>query len=148
MRVVIQRVSEAHVTVESEVVGKIKQGYVLLVGFKANEEPTVLKKMVEKIIHLRLFEDQEGKLNESLLERQFEVLSISQFTLYADARKGRRPSFTKAASAHEAKQLYEVFNTLLKEWVHVETGIFQADMKVSLTNNGPVTVVLDSDEIF
>lgn len=148
MRVVIQRVSEAHVTVESEVVGKIKQGYVLLVGFKTNEEPTVLKKMVEKIIHLRLFEDQEGKLNESLLERQFEVLSISQFTLYADARKGRRPSFTKAASANEAKQLYQVFNTLLKEWVHVETGIFQADMKVSLTNNGPVTVVLDSDEIF
>jgi len=149
MRVVVQRVSTASVTIDGQITGQIDQGYMLLVGFKDGDQKAVIDRMAEKIVHLRIFEDDQGKMNRSLLDVKGDILSISQFTLYANARKGRRPSFVEAARPEISSPLYDVFNEVLRGYdVKVETGIFGADMKVSLINDGPVTIVLDSDELF
>lgn len=148
MRVVLQRVSFANVVIEGKMQGKIDQGYMLLCGFKDTDNRHILEKMADKIIHLRVFEDDQQKMNRSLIDVHGSILSISQFTLYANARKGRRPSFVEAAKPEISSPLYDTFNQILKDaGIHVETGIFGADMKVSLLNDGPVTIILDSDDI-
>jgi D-tyrosyl-tRNA(Tyr) deacylase len=130
------------------VTGEIKDGYIALVGISTEDQEDVLEKMADKVVNLRVFSDEEGKMNRSLLDVKGEILSISQFTLYADAKKGRRPSFTHAAKPDVSLPMYNQFNELLKaKGVHVETGIFGADMKISLLNDGPVTIILDSDQL-
>ena len=147
MRVVIQRVSRAKCIVDEQSTGEIKQGLMILVGFKDGDSPALFDKMVDKIVNLRIFEDENGKMNLSLLDVQGSILSISQFTLYAQCKKGRRPSFDGSATGAIAKPLYEAFNEALKQFVPVECGIFGADMKIDFVNDGPVTIVLDSDEL-
>lgn len=148
MRLVIQRVDQASVEIEGKVTGKIKKGFMVLVGIKNDDQETIIDKMVDKLIHLRVFEDEDEKLNLSLLDVNGEILSISQFTLYANCKKGRRPSFLDAAKPEISKPLYEQFNEKLREkGVHVETGIFGAMMNVSLINSGPTTIILDSEEL-
>ncbi|MFP7477891.1 D-aminoacyl-tRNA deacylase [Terribacillus saccharophilus] len=145
MKVVAQLAKEASVTVREEVIGKIGKGFMLLVGITHDDMEADLDYIVNKLIHLRVFEDADGKMNESLLQIGGEVLSISQFTLYADTRKGRRPSFTDAAKPDIAIKLYEQFNQKLMEaGIHVETGEFGAHMDVQLINEGPITIILDS----
>ncbi len=148
MRGVVQRVLEAHVKVDEKIVGQIERGLVVLLGVAEGDTEVDLKYLVEKTVNLRIFEDDDGKMNRSLLDTGGSVLAISQFTLLGDCRKGRRPSFIGAAKPDEANQLYEQFVERIREQgVHVETGIFQADMKVHLVNDGPVTLVLDSTKI-
>lgn len=145
MKVVLQRSKEAICTVENEVVGKIDEGLVLLVGFTHDDTVKDLEWMVNKIIHLRIFEDEEGKMNRSLIDTGGSILSISQFTLYGDARKGRRPNFMQAAKPEVASSLYDQFNDMLREkGIKVETGQFGSMMDIQLTNHGPVTLILDS----
>ncbi len=148
MRAVIQRVKHASVTIDGNVNGKIDKGYMILVGFNNEDTHEIIDKMVNKIVHLRIFEDENDKMNRSLLDVNGDILSISQFTLYADAKKGRRPSFIEAAKPDISSPLYDYFNEKLSEYTHVETGIFGADMKVELLNDGPVTLILDSKELF
>ncbi|MDF9838160.1 MULTISPECIES: D-aminoacyl-tRNA deacylase [unclassified Breznakia] len=148
MKVVIQRVSHAQVAVDEKVVGAIGEGFLLLVGISNDDEVGVIDKMVRKIVNMRIFEDAEGKMNRSIIDIDGEILSISQFTLYADCKKGNRPGFTQAARPEQAIALYEAFNEQLKASLKkVESGVFGADMKVSLLNDGPVTIVLDSEEL-
>lgn len=148
MRLVIQRVSEASVEIEGKINGEIKEGFMVLVGITNDDNKEVVEKMADKLIHLRIFEDENEKLNLSLMDVKGEILSISQFTLYANCKKGRRPSFLDAAKPDLSKPLYVYFNEYLtKKGVHVETGIFGAMMNVSLINNGPTTIILDSKEI-
>lgn len=144
MRVVIQRTLESSVEVDNKIVGQIKNGLTLLVGFGKNDSSKEIDYMVNKIINLRIFNDENNVMNKSLLEVGGEVLSISQFTLYADTSRGRRPSYFNAHSA--ASYLYDEFNEKLKKHVNVETGIFGADMKVSLINDGPVTIILETGD--
>jgi D-tyrosyl-tRNA(Tyr) deacylase len=147
MKVVVQRVKEASVEVEKKIVGKIKNGFLLLVGFTHNDDSRDVDYMIKKIINLRIFEDENDKMNISLLQKGYEILSISQFTLYGDTTKGNRPSFVEAARPEQAQALYEAFNNgLRREGVHVETGIFGAAMEVALINDGPVTIIIDSKE--
>lgn len=144
MRVVLQRSKEASVTIDGEQVGAIDHGLVLLVGITHDDTETELKYMVDKILNLRVFEDDQAKMNLSLLDTGGSILSISQFTLYGDTRKGRRPSFTEAAKPDLAEGLYHSFNEQLSaKGVHVETGRFGADMKVQLINDGPVTLIIE-----
>lgn len=146
MRIVIQRAMNASVTVNGEVTGAIDKGLVLLVGITHEDTLQDVSYMVEKIVHLRIFEDAEGKMNLSLLDIGGSILSISQFTLYGDARKGRRPNFMAAARPEQARKLYDAFNqTLCEKGVQVETGVFGALMEVSLTNEGPVTLIIESE---
>ena len=146
MKIVLQRSKEAKVEVNNEIVGSIDYGLVLLVGFTHNDTIKEIDYMVDKVINLRIFDDENGIMIKSLLDIKGSILSISQFTLYADSRKGRRPSYVNALSSDKAKELYEIFNNKLKEQIiNVETGIFQADMKVSLTNDGPVTIILEKE---
>ena len=148
MKVILQRVTHASCVVDEQVTGEIKDGYMALVGISTEDKEDVLEKMADKVVNLRVFSDDEGKMNRSLLDVKGEILSISQFTLYADAKKGRRPSFTHAAKPDVSLPMYNQFNELLKaKGVHVETGIFGADMKISLLNDGPVTIILDSDQL-
>lgn len=148
MKVILQRVTHASCVVDEQVTGEIKDGYMALVGISTEDQEDVLEKMADKVVNLRIFSDEEGKMNRSLLDVKGEILSISQFTLYADAKKGRRPSFTHAAKPDVSLPMYNQFNELLKaKGVHVETGIFGADMKISLLNDGPVTIILDSDQL-
>ena len=145
MKVVVQRAKDASVKVEDETIGKITNGLVLLVGVTHEDTVEDAKYLVNKVTNLRIFEDKDGKMNLSLKDVGGSVLSISQFTLYADTRKGRRPSFVKAASPEQANDLYEQFNEMIeREGVTVETGKFGAMMDVQLTNVGPVTIILDS----
>ena len=145
MRVVLQRVSHASVTVEEKVIGKIQRGFLLLVGVTHDDAMEDMEYLVRKIVQMRIFEDEEGKLNRSIQDIGGEILSVSQFTLYADTKKGNRPSFSKAATGDVAIEMFEQFNGLLRETgVPVETGQFGADMKVELLNDGPVTILLDS----
>ena len=147
MKVVIQRSKNASVEVDNKVVGKIDKGLVILVGFTENDNENIIDKMVNKVINLRIFDDENGVMNKSLLDGNGDILSISQFTLYADTKKGRRPSYIKALSGEESTILYDIWNNKLKEaGINVETGIFGADMKVSLINDGPVTIIIDSEE--
>ena len=146
MKVILQRVSEASVTVAGNQLGAIEQGFMLLVGVQDADTDAELDYLVRKITNLRVFEDQAGKMNLSLTDVAGAILSISQFTLYADTRKGNRPSFTAAGAPDFAKKMYDRFNTkLASTGVRVETGEFGADMKVSLVNDGPVTIVFDTD---
>jgi D-aminoacyl-tRNA deacylase len=145
MRVVVQRSKNASVTVEGEVVGQITSGLVLLVGVTHEDTEEDAKYLADKIINLRIFEDENEKMNLSLLDVGGQILSISQFTLYGDCRKGRRPNFMGAAKPEMANQVYESFNQILSEkGIQVETGRFGAMMDVSLINDGPVTLILDS----
>jgi D-tyrosyl-tRNA(Tyr) deacylase len=149
MRAVVQRVSRAHVVVDGRTTGQIGAGLVVLLGVGANDADTVPVAFAEKIIHLRIFSDENGKMNLSLKETGGAMLAISQFTLYGDARGGRRPSFIAAAPAEKGKAMYEEFVRAVESLgVHVETGIFQAHMNVELVNDGPVTILLDSDKLF
>lgn len=147
MRVLVQRSKNSKVTINGKVNGKIDKGFVLLVGFTDGDDESILDKMINKIINLRIFEDENEKMNLSILDVKGEILSISQFTLYANCKEGRRPSFTNALNPNDASILYDKFNSKLSEFIHVETGIFGADMKVEIYNDGPVTIMLDSDEI-
>ena len=145
MRVVLQRVSHASVTVEEKVIGKIKRGFLLLVGVTHDDAMEDMEYLVRKIVQMRIFEDEEGKLNRSIQDIGGEILSVSQFTLYADTKKGNRPSFSKAAPGDVALKMFEQFNGLLRDTgIPVETGQFGADMKVEFLNDGPVTILLDS----
>lgn len=145
MRVVLQRVSHASVTVEEKIIGKIQRGFLLLVGVTHDDAMEDMEYLVRKIVQMRIFEDEEGKLNRSIQDIGGEILSVSQFTLYADTKKGNRPSFSKAAPGDVALKMFEQFNGLLRETrIPVETGQFGADMKVELLNDGPVTILLDS----
>lgn len=145
MRVVLQRVAHASVTVEEKVIGKIERGFLLLVGVTHDDAMEDMEYLVRKIVQMRIFEDEEGKLNRSIQDIGGEILSVSQFTLYADTKKGNRPSFSKAAPGDVAIEMFEQFNGLLRDiGVPVETGQFGADMKVELLNDGPVTILLDS----
>ena len=149
MRLVIQRVLESSVSVDGSVVGKIGHGYMVLCGVEEGDTADDVRYCVEKTANLRIFEDDAGKMNRSILDVGGEILAISQFTLAGDARHGRRPSFSKAARPETAVPLYEAYcEGLRQNGIHVETGIFQADMKVSLVNDGPVTLLLDSRRTF
>lgn len=145
MRVVVQRSKEAKVTVDGEITGSITQGFVLLVGVTHDDQKEDAAYLADKVANLRVFEDEAGKMNLSLLEVGGEILSVSQFTLYGDCRKGRRPNFMDAARPEHAAAIYEAFNTFLREkGLKVETGVFGAMMDVSLINDGPVTLIIDS----
>ena len=147
MRVLIQRVTHASVTVDGNVTGRIDQGFLLLVGITQEDSEEIADKLAKKTGELRVLEDERGKMNLNLHDVQGKILSISQFTLYADCRRGRRPGFELAAKPSQAKPLYEYFNQQLAHYgVPVETGVFGADMKVELCNDGPVTIMLDSKE--
>ena len=147
MRVVLQRCLNAHVSVSGNVVGRINNGLVLLVGFTEGDSSSVIDYMVDKIINLRIFDDENGVMNRSLLDVGGSILSVSQFTLYADTRKGRRPSYVKALNGNKASLLYDEFNNKLKNNnIKIEKGIFGADMQVSLINDGPVTIILERED--
>lgn len=149
MRSVIQRVNRASVTIDNKEVGSIGNGIVTFLGIGANDTAADLKWLVEKLVNLRIFEDQQGKMNRSLKDIVGEMLIISQFTLYGDCRKGRRPGFSSAASPEIAEDLYLQFIEAVKQQgIRVANGTFQADMKIELVNDGPVTLLLDSEKTF
>lgn len=149
MRCVIQRVTQASVTVGEELVGKIGRGYMILIGVSAEDTDKDLRYMAEKVPNLRIFEDEAGKMNLSIKDVGGEILAVSQFTLYGDARGGRRPSFSTAARPEQANALYEQLVAAWREQgIHVETGRFRAEMQVSLVNDGPVTMLMDSTKLF
>lgn len=145
MKVVVQRSLNSSVSVNNKVVGKIDYGFVLLVGFKDTDTVNDVANMVKKIINLRIFADENHKMNRSILDVKGSILSISQFTLYA-ILNGRRPSYVKAMNSSDAKKLYDIFNEKLREYVKVETGIFGADMKVNIVNDGPVSIIIESGD--
>jgi len=149
MRAVVQRVSRAKVTVEGRITGEIGAGLMVLLGVGREDSPAVAVSLAEKVANLRIFEDEQGKMNRSLLEVKGAALVVSQFTLYGDARGQRRPSFISAAPPEQAAALYEEFNKALRALgATVATGTFQAMMSVELVNEGPVTILLDSDKTF
>ncbi|HOO74831.1 MAG: D-tyrosyl-tRNA(Tyr) deacylase [Thermotogae bacterium] len=150
MRAVLQRVLSSSVEVDNKITGSISKGINVLLGISENDDENDIKWLAEKIVNLRMFEDDEGKINKSVLDISGELLIISQFTLYGDCRKGRRPSFTESASAETARPLYNKFVSYIKEYSKLKTeeGIFQAEMKVNIVNDGPVTFLLDSKKIF
>ena len=148
MRIVLTTVLSASVTINNEVVGKINRGFCVLIGFTHEDNKEIVDKMIDKMLGLRVFPDENGLTNLSIYDIKGEILSVSQFTLYADLAKGRRPSFVNAMRPDEAKALYGYFNEQVKaKYGAVETGVFGADMKVSSVNDGPFTVILDSKEI-
>ncbi len=144
MRVLVQRCDKALVRVNDNVVGSINKGLMILVGFTEGDNFDTIKYMADKVVNLRVFDDENGVMNKSLLDTSFSILSVSQFTLYGDASKGRRPSYINALNGSLAKPLYDKFNEELRKYgVEVETGIFGADMKVELINDGPITIMLE-----
>ena len=144
MKIVIQRVKESSVSIDGQIKGSIQKGYMTLVGFCESDTKAIVDKMIDKMIGLRIFEDDQGKMNLSLTDVQGAILSISQFTLYADCRKGNRPSFVNAGNPEKANELYEyIIKECNKEIDVVQTGIFGAHMEVALINDGPFTVVLE-----
>jgi D-tyrosyl-tRNA(Tyr) deacylase len=149
MRAVIQRVSRASVKIDGAIHGEISHGMLVLLGIRGSDAISDLQWLAEKVVHLRIFEDQQGKMNKSLADIDGEMLIISQFTLYGDCRKGRRPGFSSAASPEIAEPLYRRFIEEVKNrQIKVATGIFQASMEVELVNDGPVTLLLDSEKQF
>lgn len=145
MRTVIQRSLKSDVTVDSKIVGSIDHGLVVLVGFTQGDDDSDIEYIVNKIINLRIFDDNSGVMNKSLLDTAGSILSISQFTLYADTKKGRRPSYVAALEPIKAIELYDKFNQcLINQGIKVATGIFGADMQVNINNNGPVTIIMES----
>ncbi|MDR1013245.1 MAG: D-tyrosyl-tRNA(Tyr) deacylase [Lactobacillales bacterium] len=148
MKIVIQRVTFASVVINKKIHNKIQKGFLILVGVHKKDTLEDVQYLVKKIINLRIFEDETKKMNHSIRDVSGEVLSISQFTLYADTKKGNRPSFVQAAKVSLAKKLYEAFNQSLQKYnIAVKTGIFGADMKVNLINDGPVTIIIDSKNV-
>lgn len=147
MRLVIQRVKESQVIVSGSTTGSIGRGLLVLIGISREDTPAEADYMVDKLLGLRIFSDEDGKMNRNVVEVEGSLLLVSQFTLYADCRKGRRPSFDRAAPPEAARSLYEYFvDTARRGPVPVETGIFQAEMEVHLINDGPVTILLDSED--
>ena len=144
MKIIIQRVKKAQVSIEGQVYGQIQQGLLLLVGVGPEDQKEDLDYAVRKLVNMRIFSDTEGKMNLSVKDIQGEILSISQFTLFADTKKGNRPAFTGAAKPDVAETFYQDFNRELAKEVPVKTGIFGADMQVELVNDGPVTIILDT----
>ncbi len=148
MKVIIQRVSHGEVLIEKKIKRSINKGFVVLVGFGHDDKLEIVNKVVDKLIGLRIFEDENQKMNLSLRDVDGEILSISQFTLYANCKKGRRPSFIDAGKPDVSKELYDYFNKIIIEaGIHLEQGEFGANMEVSLCNDGPVTIILDSNEL-
>lgn len=143
MRVVVQRSLGSKVEVNKKIIGSINNGLVLLVGFTEGDDEAITDKMVKKIVNLRIFDDLDGVMNKSIIDVKGEILSISQFTLYANAKKGNRPSYIDALGGDKAILLYDLFNNKLREYVNVETGEFGADMLVTIKNDGPVTINLE-----
>lgn len=149
MRAVVQRVSRAQVTVADELTGAVNKGLLVLVGVTEGDTEKDAQYLADKVTGLRIFEDENGKMNLSVKDVGGEILSVSQFTLYGDCRKGKRPSFDKAARPEAANMLYEKFNELCRQQsVQVETGVFRSHMQVELVNDGPVTILLDSSKLF
>lgn len=146
MRVVVQKVKEASCTINGKITGKIGNGLMLLVAFTDGDNLEIISKMALKIVNLRIFEDNNKVMNLSLLDVKGDILSISQFTLYADTKKGNRPSYVNAMKGEEATKLYDLFNDELRKYTHVETGIFGEDMDISLINSGPTTILLERSE--
>lgn len=145
MRAVVQRVSHAQVKVDGKVVGKIEKGYLVLLGVKEGDTTKEADFLANKVVNLRVFEDENDKMNLSIKDVGGEMLIVSQFTLYGDASHGNRPSFTEAARPEEANSLYEYFCEKVGQEVHIEKGVFQAEMKVELLNDGPVTILLEKE---
>ena len=143
MKVLVQRSGEASCTVNNDITGKIDSGLVLLVGFTEGDNIDKISYLARKVVNLRIFPDDNGVMNLSILDFGGSILSISQFTLYADTQKGNRPSYVKALGGEEAKKLYDLFNEELRKYVKVETGSFGAEMNISLTNIGPTTILLE-----
>ena len=149
MKILLQRVKKASCKVNNEIIGKIDNGLLLFVGFKEVDNENIIELMVKKCVELRIFSDENGKMNKSLIDVNGSILSISQFTLYANCLKGRRPSFENSENPILAKKHYEYFNTYINNIynIEVQTGEFGADMEIELINDGPVTIMLDSNEI-
>ena len=148
MRVVVQRVKEASCVVDGNITGACKKGFLLFIGYKNDDTDIEMQKCLKKVSGLRIFEDENGKMNKSLKDVDGSILAISQFTLYADCKHGNRPSFTEAMEFNKANEMYKKFvDLLIKDGFKVETGIFGADMKISLINDGPVTIILDTDNL-
>lgn len=149
MRCVVQRVTSASVTVDGETIGEIGKGMMVLIGVSEEDGPADLKYIAEKVMHLRIYDDENGVMNRSILDAGGDILAVSQFTLYGDARGGRRPSYFRAAKPEKANAMYE---ELIDSWrqagLRVETGRFRAEMQVALVNDGPVTILLDSEKAF
>ena len=145
MRILVQRSLESSVSVNNKVVGSIDRGLVLFVGFTHTDTIDNISKLVQKVLNLRIFNDDNGVMNKSILDVGGSILSISQFTLYADTHKGNRPSYINAMPGEKSSILYDRFNEELGKFIHVEKGIFGADMKVSITNDGPTTILLESE---
>ena len=143
MKILVQRCDKASVTVDNKVVGSIDKGMMILVGFTHTDTSENIDYMIDKVLNLRIYDDENGIMNKSILDIGGSILSVSQFTLYADTRKGRRPSYVNALSGDKSILLYDEFNKKLKEHIHIETGIFGAEMKVELINDGPVTIMLE-----
>ena len=147
MRILIQRSKASEVKVDGKVVGSIPYGMVVLVGFKAGDNEKVIDSLIDKMVNLRIFDDENKVMNKSLLEIGGHILSISQFTLYADTKKGRRPSYKMALNSTEASKLYDLFNEkIILRGINLSKGIFGADMEVKISNDGPVTIMLESEE--
>jgi D-aminoacyl-tRNA deacylase len=146
MRLVIQRVSESSVLVENKIVGKINTGLNILVGFTTEDNESIVDKMIDKILKLRIFDDKDNKINLSLKDVSGEILLISQFTLYADTRSGNRPSLIRAAKSETAKKLYDYMLEKLSSKIKTYSGVFGANMIVNIKNDGPLTIIIDSDE--
>ena len=148
MRVVIQRAKYASCTVSNRITGKIDKGFMILVGFKEGDTLEDMDKVLKKVIGLRIFEDENGKMNKNLHDVNGSILAISQFTLYADCRHGNRPGFTDAMRYDNASKYYDLFcDKLIDAGIHTERGIFGADMKIELLNDGPVTILIDSEDL-
>ena len=145
MRVLVQRSIDSSVSINGKTVGKISKGLVLFVGFTYGDSEKEIDFLINKVINLRIFDDENGVMNKSILEAGGDILSISQFTLYADTKKGNRPSYVKALRPEEATKLYDLFNKKLGSHLHVETGRFGADMLVNIKNDGPVTIMLEKE---
>lgn len=146
MKVLVQRVISSSVEVDNKIVGSINNGVLLFVGFTEGDTSKEIDYMIDKVINLRIFDDENGVMNKSLLDVGGSILSVSQFTLYADASKGRRPSYVKALGGDKASILYDEFNNKLKNTdIHIETGVFGAEMKVNIINDGPITIMLEKE---
>ena len=143
MRILVQRSLKSSVSVDGKTIGKIDRGLVLLVGFTYGDSEKEIDYLINKVLHLRIFDDEHGVMNKSILDVSGSILSVSQFTLYADTKKGNRPSYVKALDSINAVKLYKIFNERLSKYVKVETGKFGAEMKVNITNDGPITILLE-----
>jgi len=147
MKVVIQRSKKSNVKINNKTVGEIEKGLVVFLGVGKNDSIEDIDYLVNKIINLRIFEDDEGKMNNSLIDTNGEVLLVSQFTLYAETKKGRRPSFINAGAPDKAEEYYELFkDKLIKQGIILQTGTFQTEMEVNITNDGPVTIIIDTED--